>query len=162
MAAPKGNKNAVGNKGGRPTKFSPKLTPAILEYFERHAKMSKKELKVHIPSFINFLLEYKDKTGEDISDDSLRTWSIEGEGFSDQMLQDKKFKPSAIQRSKIEFCGAYKRAQRMYKETLIRGGLWSAFHPTAFIFVAKNQTDMKDKLEHEVTEKHMLVLDGDE
>lgn len=41
MPAPKGNKYAEGNKGGRPAKFVPEMIPSIVSYIEKR-KRSKK------------------------------------------------------------------------------------------------------------------------
>ena len=44
-----------------------------------------------------------------------------------------------------------KRAKEIQKEILIAGGLSGIFNPTAFIFTAKNMTDMRDRNETDIT-----------
>jgi len=48
MGAPKGNKYAVGNKGGAPTKYTPELIAASYEYLENY----KTEYGDEIPSIV--------------------------------------------------------------------------------------------------------------
>ena len=50
-----------------------------------------------------------------------------------------------------EFSVSYKRARDIQKEVLIRGAMKGWFNPTAFIFTAKNITDMRDKIETDIT-----------
>lgn len=47
-----------------------------------------------------------------------------------------------------EFCNAYNDAKMMQKEFLINLGLSGTTPPAAFIFVAKNVTDMRDEKKH--------------
>lgn len=50
-----------------------------------------------------------------------------------------------------ELSDALKECKEIQKEILILGGLQSRFHPTAFIFTAKNITDMRDKTQQELS-----------
>ena len=36
MGGPKGNKHAIGNKGGRPTKYTPEIVQQALDYLEQY------------------------------------------------------------------------------------------------------------------------------
>ena len=51
--------------------------------------------------------------------------------------------------AKIELSKSYKEAKEVQKEFLMANGLVGASPPAAYIFTAKNVTDMKDKQEVE-------------
>lgn len=120
-----GNQFAVGNDGGRPRKVA---KDNIAEYgrmlvaeFEEHLRT----LEIHKdPIFIEAWARR-----HDISDETLRAYRDE----------DK------------EFSVSYKRAREIQREVLIRGALKGWFNTTAFIFTAKNITDMRDKVETDIT-----------
>jgi len=125
MPAKKGNNYAVGNKGGRP-RIIPK--DKVAEYGE----MMLAEFEEHLTT----LEEHKDPIFIEawarrhrISDDTLRRYVEENEVF----------------------CASYKRCKQIQKEVLIKGAMKGWFNPTAFIFTAKNITDMRDKQEVDVS-----------
>lgn len=134
MPAPKGNKYAQGNKGGRPRKVA---KDNIAEYgrmlvaeFEEHLRT----LETHKdPIFIEAWARK-----HDITDETLRKYRDESQ----------------------EFSVSYKRAREIQKEVLIRGAMKGWFNPTAFIFTAKNITDMRDKQEIDHTTKGEKIVDA--
>lgn len=107
-------------KTGRPTKYKEEYCKGIVKYFEDVYKALERD-KV-IPFFSTFGREICD-----VSPDKMSKWA----------KKHKKFRQ------------AYKKAKAIQKECLIAGALKGLFNPTAFIFTAKNITDMKDKQEHE-------------
>lgn len=125
MPAPKGNTFAKGNEGVRPRKV-PKDN--IAEY----GRMLVAEFEHHLATLAEhkrpiFIEAWARK--HDISDDTLRRYIEDNE----------------------EFCVSYKRAKEIQKELLIEGAMRGFFNPTAFIFTAKNITDMRDRVENDVT-----------
>lgn len=125
MSAPIGNKFAQGNKGGRPLKIAREdlvqLGNEMVADFQVHLDTLEEHKN---PIFIeNWARRHN------ISDVTLRRYCEENE----------------------EFCASYKRCKQIQKEVLIKGGLKGWFNPTAFIFTAKNITDMRDKIETDIT-----------
>ena len=136
MPAPKGNKFALGNKGGRPRIIKEEELPAFgLELIAWAEQKYKEILKVpkddKLPFFMRtFAREYN------ISQDTLNNY---------------------CEQSK-EFFGSYNKARQIIGEALMLGGLKGWWHPTAFIFVAKNETEMKDKTETDITSKGEKII----
>lgn len=56
-----------------------------------------------------------------------------------------------------KFFDAIKKAKDRQKEILVQNGLVGAYEKVFAIFVAKNVTDMSDKQELDINEKHTLV-----
>lgn len=55
MSAPKGNKNALGNKGGRPSEYDPAFIEKVDEYLEtRQDKMFRNRIQVSLPTLEGF------------------------------------------------------------------------------------------------------------
>lgn len=144
MSAPKGNKFAKGNNGGRPTKYKPEYCQQLIEYFDIDAysketieKMTeyfkdgevKKEVEKYkyVPNKMPTIFRFAQKIG--VNEDTLVEWSKVNQ----------------------EFSAAYKAAKEIQKEFLISLGLSGAAPSPAFIFTAKNVTDMKDKTETDIT-----------
>jgi len=100
MGAPKGNKNALGNKGGRPTKYNSEIVKKALDYLETYQTKYKDE----IPSIIGLALVL------DISDETLQSWR-----------KDK---------TKVEFSGILEAIARKQHQILIAKGLNGEFNPS--------------------------------
>lgn len=142
MAAPKGNKFAVGNHGGRPTKYKPEYCQKLVEYFsiepnkrelvsvaEAYGKkgnttFTKKEWK-NVPNRLPTLIKFCQSIG--ITQWTLLEWVDKHDEFSQ----------------------AYAKAKELYKNFLIENGVLGLYNAAFTIFVAKNTTDMKDKQEVE-------------
>lgn len=147
MAAPKGNKNAIGNKGGRPTDYRPEYCEALIKWFEIEPNR-----EVEIP-------HYKD--GE-------ITWN-DYKIIANKLPKFHEFAKSiGIVHStllewcdkNIEFSKAYTRAKELQKYFLIENGLNGCYNPTFAIFVSKNITDMKDKTETQISGGLSLPITG--
>lgn len=127
MAAPKNNKFAKGNKGGRPRTYPVKKLPELgremVEYAEKHLD------DFDINRSPLFLHDWAKSVG--ISIFTAERYCEENE----------------------EFCKSYKEFKDIQKQILILGGLKGYFNATAFIFTAKNITDMRDKQEVDHTSK---------
>lgn len=174
MAGTKGNKNAVGNDGGRPTKYDPSFVLKLKEFFEvnpfdlvvvessveyfANGKTKKKSEKTRpIPNKLPTLYSFAKSIG--VSYYTIKNWMDEGKDIKEPVDEE--------QESKVEFFKAYKEAKEAQKEFLMNNGLVGATPPAAYIFTAKNVTDMRDKqeLEHsgEVTylnhEQRKRILD---
>lgn len=154
MPAPKGNKYALGNKGGRPTKFKEEFIKKIIEFFsiEPYKKELMEEVREyykdgglkkestkfkHIPEKLPTLYQFARSIK--VSYWTVWEWANKGES---PLIEDK------ICGAKIkEFSNAYKEAKELQKEFLISIGLSGAAPSPAFIFTAKNITDMRDSQE---------------
>jgi len=121
-----GNKFALNNDGGRPSFVDendlPALGDALLiwanDKFNKLLAIKKKEDKMPF-----FLLDFA-------REHNLSKWNL-----SDYAEANK------------EFSYRYKAAKGIIKQMLICGGLKGWWNPMAFVFVAKNETDMKDRQE---------------
>lgn len=127
------------NKGGHPVKWTE----------EKCIELAGKLIKF----FVDFKAEFKkDKTLKEVP---FLSEFCRNNDVSQDTLTDK---------AKIyeELGGALKKAKEIQKEILIMGGLDGRFNPTAFIFTAKNITDMRDKTETDVTSggKVIPILGG--
>ena len=138
MSCPKGTKKpnmvgrkcALGNKGGQPKKYKeselPKLGEDMLKYFTdclktaQSARATKRTIKY--PFFSYFAREKCNVT----------TQTLLNYGKSNK-----------------KFFSMLERCREIRKEFLIQVGLKSIVPPVAFMFVAKNETDMKDRQEIE-------------
>lgn len=125
MAAKKGNKYALGNKGGKPPIVSkddrPTLFKEMLDDFQNHL----------------------DNFDQNKSPIFIENWCRK-HNLSDQTLRN-------YLEANEEFLATYNKCKQIQKEILIQGGLKGYFNPTAFIFTAKNITDMRDKVETDLT-----------
>jgi hypothetical protein len=125
MSAKKGNKYALGNNGGR--------HPIVdIDKREELFNTMLNDFQAHLDDFDNnkspiFIENWCRK--HNLSDQTLRNYLDENE----------------------EFLATYKKCKQIQKELLILGGLKGYFNPTAFIFTAKNITDMRDKTETDLT-----------
>jgi len=150
MPAPKGNKNAVGNKGGAPTKFKPEYTKAMIdffdiepykketmeqvtEYYQDGTVRRKSEKFKYIPEKFPTILKFAKNI--EVAYFTVKRWADKG------MHEENDKKPDP---ELVKFCEAYKQAKVMQKEFLIEIGLSGSAPPASFIFTAKNVTDMKD------------------
>jgi len=111
---------------GRPTKYRPEYCREILEHF--NVDFTNAAQTKPVP--LNFLSAFARKIG--VCRDTLGEWTKVHPDFSD----------------------AYKKAKALQKEHLITCALLGLFPPAAFIFTAKNITDMRDKFE----QKQVVVL----
>lgn len=116
--------------GGRPTKYNDKYCQEIIEFFDKEPfkVMTSDNGKVELmpcslPTFERFAF----KIG--VHRDTLHEWLKKHPEFSD----------------------AYKKAKDLQKDILIQNGLVGAYDKTFAIFVAKNVTDMSDKVETDIT-----------
>lgn len=173
MAAPKGNKYGKKNKGkanGRPALFKPEYAKAIVEFFNidplrqevaeqsveyfASGKLKRKSEKLrYIPNKLPTLYGFSEKIG--VSYVSVYRWAEKGQWYEQDGGYDKDGKPLINKAEPPKdfkvFCNAYKAAKELQKEFLISIGLNGAA-PSAFaIFTAKNVTDMRDRVEQDIT-----------
>lgn len=134
----KGNKYALNNKGGRPTKYKPEYCQALIDFFDPKEKFkkilikkgvkklgTKDEYKI-IPAELPTLYKFAKKIGVSPTDyHILNNWA-------------KKYS---------EFSRALEIAKELYKQFLIENGLLGLYNSAFTIFVAKNTTDMKDTVD---------------
>jgi hypothetical protein len=118
--------------GGRPTKYKEEYCQEIVEYFD-------------IDPTVEVDVVHTYKNGDTVEKSELRANNLRFlSGFArkigvchDTLLEWTKKHP--------EFSEAYKIAKSLQKEHLITCGLQGLFQSTAFIFTAKNITDMRDQ-----------------
>lgn len=126
-----------GFEEGRPTKYKEEYCDTIIEFFDiEHTKFvnRKKVLKDgsiveweeevanQLPTFERFAVECG------VHVDTLIEWTTRHEKFSE----------------------AYKRCKNMQKEMINDLGMRGFYNPTYTMFVAKNITDMKDKVDQDI------------
>ena len=135
MGAPKGNKYAVGNRGGfANSKYKPEYCEEIIKFFS--VPHTRERLKCR----------FYDKTGnlsreefEEVADDL---------PFFSKFARKIKTTTKTLNKWKEkhpEFCNSYNIAKELQKEFLVNNGLRGMYPPASFIFTAKNITDMKDE-----------------
>lgn len=140
MAPPKGSKNALGNKGGRPSVLernditADDLAGMMLDYFQEHLE----NLLVLSTSTAD------SKKGKLVNGILLRfpffsRFARDTMNMSEDVLL-------VYAKDSVMFQGAYKRCKNIQKECLIQLGLAGISPPAAFIFVSKNLTDMRDEM----------------
>lgn len=166
-----------GEYGGRKTKFKPEYIQEIIEFFSiepyrkeliKFAKeyytngKVKKESSEHklVPNKLPTLFSFARKIGVDYS--TVYRWAEKGEdepeteealleqGIAQEQIQEILDKQSNL----LRFRKAFNEAKQLQKEFLISIGLAGAAPPAAFIFTAKNITDMRDT--HETKNEHIL------
>ena len=134
---------------GRPSVYDPKYCDLLIEYFEAGANAPVRELAaIEIDES-----GYDQKGSKGSQKREVRKICAElptVEGFSRSIGI-----PSGTvkdwSRDHVEFSIAYARAKDIQKAILVDRGLTRQYDPTAFLFVAKNITDMTDKASVELT-----------
>lgn len=139
MPAPKGNKFAVGNEGGQPTKYRSKYCKEIINFFsedpnrqEVSARMTgkndfeKEEYKL-VANKLPTLSKFARKIG--VTVETLHNWT----------------------KSYDEFFVAFTHAKELYKEFIAENALNEVYDSRFAIFLAKNTTDWKDRTETDIT-----------
>lgn len=111
----------------RPTKWTKEKVEKLADELDKHFENARLEF-ISNPKgrYLPFISQFCRDVGK-LSRETLNVKSKENKKLSD----------------------ALKRAKQIQKEILIQGGLEGRFNPTAFIFTAKNITDMRDKQELE-------------
>lgn len=187
ISAPKGNKYALNNKGGRPSKFKPIFSKQMSDFFSVEAfrkevmekseeffkgkgnqqgKLKKKSLKYkYMPNRLPTLFGFAKKIGVNYA--TVFDWAMQGKNdappkkldgkdWTDKERADIELTASQIR----EFSRSFREAKELQKEFLMSLGLAGITPSGAYIFTAKNITDMKDK--SEVTVRHPKpILDLD-
>lgn len=140
---------------GRPSKFKAEYIQMILEYFDvepykkevmetseeyfQSGVLKKKSEKTRlIPNKLPTLFSFARSIG--VSYKTVWSWAFEKE--EDKLTDDLK-----------AFRNAYNEAKEMQKEFIISIGLSGAANAPFAIFTAKNVTDMRDKVETDITSK---------
>ncbi len=138
MAAKKGNKYALGNEGGRPTKYDKKYCKAIIAYFStppnRKEMVSKSE-------------GYNRSGGKNFEKKEFRTVPNTLPTFNRFALSIGVNVDTVREWAKVhkEFSEAFAIAKELYKDFLNENGLMNLYSSQYAKFVAINTTDMKDK-----------------
>jgi hypothetical protein len=138
MPAPKGNKYALGNKGGAPTLYKPEYCEQLIEWFSGEPYRVEE-----IPHYRNGQVSWIDKK---LIPNKLPTFHT----FATHIGVTPQVIPDWAKRHE-EFGRAYAYAKELQKYFLIENGLNGIYNAAAFTFVAKNITDMHDKHEIEST-----------
>lgn len=132
MAAPRGNKFAVGNKGGRNTLYKESVCDEMRKFYARDKVivLANKIIPNELPTVEGFAI----KLG--VSRDTLYEWAKVHEEFSDTM----------------SFC------KLITKEFLVQNGLRGLYATNFAIFVATNMTDLKSKQEEDNSNKKPFLV----
>lgn len=122
-----GNNYALGNKGGRPTKYDPKYCHEIQEYFDTlpNKNVDGRLVANELPTLRKFARQIG------VNKSTLLEWAD----------------------SHKEFSTALEASKESYKEFLMENGLLGLYNSAFAIFVATNTTDMKSKQEVDHTSK---------
>jgi len=160
------------NPGGRPTKFKPEYTKALIDFFDvepmRKEVMAEaserggKESKTYkyVPNYFPTLVRFAKSINVDYT--TVYGWAMGGdeEALNKKLEAEESVPASAIINLDMlsHFAKAYKHCKAIQKDFLIQNGLTGASPASAFIFTAKNVTDMRDKVESEVTVKTVRPL----
>jgi len=133
MPAHKGNKYALGNKGGRPEKYRRKHCKDIVDFFSRDHYRKRtvltkdgKSTEIDIPNKLPTLEGFAIHLGTVCT--TIYGWA---------------------ERHK-EFHNALTTARHLQKEMLVQLGLAGDYDKVFAMFIAKNMTDLRDKTEQEV------------
>lgn len=126
----------VRNKSGRPTKYKPEFCDEIITFFKRKPfELVRTAFGVKkVPNTLPTFHEFADTIG--VNEDSIVEWAKEE--------NKEKY---------VGFSAAYKKAKDLQKYFMVENALNGAYNPTAFIFVAKNITDMRDQKDVDLTSK---------
>lgn len=124
------------SKIGRPTKYKPEYCQQMIDFFNIPPTrpdiriINGNEISVDVANDLPFINSFAMKIG--VNRDTLHEWTKVHEEFSD----------------------AYKKCKELQKQFLIINALNGNYNSTAFIFTAKNITDMRDKkeIDHGVAE----------
>lgn len=173
--APRGNKFAEGNTGGRPTKFKPAFIKQIIDHFSVEAyrkelmekseeyfavkkgsapkgTLKKKSFKYKfMPNKLPTIYGFARKIGVDYT--TVYRWAMEGkddkipEAVLNAMTEKERNDMDLTNKQIREFCKSFKEAKELQKEFLISLGLAGITPSGSYVFTAKNLTDMKDKSE---------------
>lgn len=118
-------------KVGRPTKYYPEICEEIIEFFERELiDYSGEKPKLNkFPTFERFACNKR------LNHETLLEWCKVHPNFSE----------------------AYKHCKLIQKDLLIEGGLSGAYKEGFTKFLAVNVTDLRDKVESEVTTRQIQI-----
>lgn len=130
------------NDTGRPSEYRQEYCQDMIDFFKGAPRFSEVpesrtqggqsgsvERHKQIPAPMPTFFRYADKIG--VNDLTLQIWSEEHE----------------------EFFIAYNKCKALQKEWLLEIGLSGMTPPASFIFIAKNVTDMRDKVEQDINLK---------
>lgn len=144
MPAPEGNQYAIGNKGGRPTKYDPKFCKEIVEHFinDPYTKQII-STDTNTENTTNEEGEDQEKIKEKIEYKLIANKLPTLEGFAREIGVSK---TTILEWAKVheEFAFALQEAKALYKNFLIQNGLLGLYASNFAKFVAINTTDMKD------------------
>lgn len=185
---PKGNKFALNNKGGRPSKFRMEFVKQLIDHFSveayrkelmeksmdyfapkgkasRGAIKKKSEKYKYMPNKLPTIYGFAKKIG--VSYSTVYDWAMTGKDeplpaaanggkWTEEEMRKRNLTDFQIR----EFSKSFREAKELQKEFLMNNGLAGITPSGAYIFTAKNITDMKDKSEVTVRQpKPILDLD---
>lgn len=134
-------------KAGAPDKWNPEINRKLIKYFdvqefseERTVSTTKsgettERIPKIMPQFFRFEMD------NDLSIGLLSKWAQEEQDLIDEKQEPKR--PGFLQ--------AYQMAKDLQANFLVQVGMQGITPPASFIFIAKNITKMKDKVETEVS-----------
>lgn len=160
-------------KTGRPTKFKAEYVQEIIKFFEQAPRTRKvslgtteefykdgtikrksentKEVAAMFPTLLQFAKHI------DVDYATVNRWA--NRSNAEDWLEKLKSREGvskrdlALARAQEKFCEVYEQAKAYQKEHMIENGMSGASPSSAFVFVAKNVTDMRDRSVHDVTHR---------
>ena len=122
------------DKNGRPSKYKPKYCKQIIKFFDRELVDAETFEPCRLPTYEKFAFSIG------VHRDTLHEWCKKHPKFSD----------------------AYNQCKGLQKNIIIQHGLRGVFNPGFAIFVAKNVTDMRDKVEVNQTSEIKIEISKDD
>lgn len=173
-------------KAGRPTKFKKRYVRDLIEFFEKAPKTRRsftgttkeyykdgtikresenyKEVACMFPTLLQFAKHI------DVSYATVYRWAEEHaeDDYLEKLASNKGVSKKDIELHQAlkQFREVYRQVKEYQKEHMVENGISGTAPSAAFVFIAKNVTDMRDKSVHDVThrkEKPLLAnLDLDD
>lgn len=165
-------------KTGAPSKFKPEYVQALIKYFEEAPKERKQIVGYNdefykdgtvkrksesfkiVSAMFPTLLQFAKHINIDYA--TLNRWAEkQSEGDYLDKLASKNgvsSKDVEIAKALTKFREVYAQAKQFQKEFMIENGMSGASPSGAFVFVAKNVTDMRDKSVYDVTHREVKPL----
>jgi len=156
--APFGNKRALGNNGGRPSKWKDEFVEELIKYFSVEAtkkslvsssveynkdgtERKRSDKYIDVPNDMPSIVYFARHIGVDYT--TVHRWLTEGIWDKDDGgdAPDSEKTPDKF----TEFRKAYQEALELRKQYLIKLGMSGISPSGAYIFTAKNLTDMRDE-----------------
>ncbi len=168
-------KEKTKNPEGRPTKFKKEYAQQLIKFFTVEPYKMVEEIssttfykdggeksvfKKHRPIANRMPTLHKFALSIGVDYKTVWMWAEKG-----KEIENMEGETEVLSDGFVEFCNAYRDAKELQKEFLVDAGIAGAIPSAAYIFTAKNITDMRDKIETTpieagvVNNNYNLILD---